>query len=85
MALYVREHFDVVQLMAGNGKVEFLWVSLSAGEPTRRTSWWGSDMDCLIRMKRQMKPSMNSWQKGKPKLQTPFSVYSPQCRKRNKK
>ena len=58
-ALNVRECFDIVELASGSDKVESLWVRIRGG-PTRRTSWWGSVIDHLIRMKRQMRHSTNS-------------------------
>ena len=62
VAFYVRESFDVVEFAAVDDKVESLWVRIR-GAPTRWTSWWRSVIDNLTRIKRQMRRSMNSWQK----------------------
>ena len=59
MALYVIECFDAVEL-----GLEMVRLSLygqgSGGGLTKQTFWWGSVIDCLTRINRQMRHSLNS-------------------------
>lgn len=62
VALYVRGRSDVVELGAGNDKVNLHGLE-SEGRLTWWTPWWGSVIDHLTRMKRQIMCSNSSWQK----------------------
>lgn len=59
-ALYVREHFDVIELVAKDDKVESLWVKIRRRANKANIQVRESVIVCSTRMKRQIKCSMRS-------------------------
>lgn len=53
LALYVREHFDCLEVNDGDNSIECLWIGIK-GKAIRQTSWSESS---LCRMKKQIKYS----------------------------
>lgn len=63
MTLYVRECFDCLECNDSENRLENLWVRIR-GNARRQVSQRESVIDPEIRMKRQIKYSLSSWEES---------------------